>query len=57
MADLTVIRVVKPAHPKFRQFWVLALVKPAFGAHFEKLMMFNTKPEADKVGPGYNFKG
>lgn len=56
MADLTVVKVVKPVHEKFRQFWVLAEVRPAFGEHFEKLMMFNTKPEADKVAPGYHFK-
>jgi hypothetical protein len=57
MADLTVIRVVKPAHKRFQQFWVLAEVKQAFGENFEKLLMFNTKAEADRVGPGYNFKG
>lgn len=57
MADLTVIRIVKPPHLKFRQYWALAEVKQAFGENFEKLLMFNTKPEADKVQPGYHFKG
>lgn len=57
MADLTVVRIVKPAHFKFRQFWILAEVKQAFGENFEKLLMFNTKAEAEKVQPGYNFKG
>lgn len=57
MADLTVIKVVKPPHFKFRQFWVLAEVKQAFGDNFEKLLMFNTKAEADRVQPGYNLKG
>lgn len=57
MADLTVLRIIKPAHKKFFAYWVLAEVKPAFGEHFEKLLMFNTKAEADRVQPGYNFKG
>jgi len=57
MADLTVVRIIKPAHFKFRQFWILAEVKQAFGDNFEKLLMFNTKAEADRVQPGYNFKG
>ena len=57
MADLTVIRIIKPPHFKFRQFWILAEVKQAFGDNFEKLIMFKTKAEADRVQPGYNFKG
>lgn len=57
MSDLTVIRIIKPPHFKFRQYWVLTEVKQAFGENFEKLLMFNTKPEADKVQPGYHFKG
>jgi hypothetical protein len=57
MADLTVIRIIKPPHFKFRQFWILAEVKQDFVDNFEKLLMFNTKAEAEKVQPGYNFKG
>lgn len=60
MADLTVIRVVKPPHFRFRQFWVLAEVReslePKVNARFEKLLMFNTQAEAEKVKPGYHFK-
>lgn len=56
MADLTVVKVVKPVHERFRQFWVLAEVRPAFGQHFEKLMSFKTKAAAERVGPGYHFK-
>lgn len=56
MADLTVVRVVKPPHKKFFAFWALAEVKPAFGEHFEKLIMFKTQAEAEKVKPGYHFK-
>lgn len=56
MADLTVIKVVKPPHFRFRQYWVLAKVKQSFGPDFEKLLMFNTQAEAEKVKPGYHFK-
>jgi hypothetical protein len=57
MADLTVVRIVKPAHKKFFHWWVLAEVRPAFGEHFEKLILFKTQSEAERVGPGYSFKG
>lgn len=61
MADLTVVRIVKPAHFKFRQFWVRVEVLEASAAKhlskFQMLLMFNTKAEAEKVKPGYNFKG
>lgn len=56
MADITVVKVLKPVHHRFLHYWVLVEARPSFGEHFEKMLMFKTKPEADKVAPGYRFK-
>ncbi len=56
MADLTVVRVIKPAHKIYSLYWVLAEVRPAFGEHFEKLISFKTQAAAEKIQPGYHFK-
>lgn len=56
MADLTVVKVLKPVHQRFLHYWVLVEARPSFGDQFEKMLMFKTKPEAEKVAPGYRFK-